>query len=237
VQLGLPYASDVLASDNLRSAKRILEDPEYDSAFLDKTGFTSAVGGVAGLGAAMTSNQVSVFNISLDAASLVFMHSTLDASVQDLCIVCPLVAPSDWEAFVAERKVSLAETKAADYQELFKRKLSQHLEALEKESLVKRVDRLFQLCKPSGDYVRRGYSYDRQRLEQIDRDRQAVIHGDGVLLINCEAALEFLLETGLFLFGMVNHRYGVRMDPQLVTESHGWAKLSPNKPLQPPSGG
>jgi hypothetical protein len=230
----MPYASDVLTDENVEWAWRILKDPGHDSWFLDKAAFAKEVGGTDGLAAAMTANQLSVFNISVDAAALVFMHSALDAAVQDLCLVCALVAPSDCEGFIAAQKVSLADLKGADYAALLRGRLSKYVTALERESLLKRVDLLFQLCRPT-DFARTGYSYDRARLEKSDRDRQSVIHGDGVVLDDIASDLEYLFETGLFLFGMVNHRYGVRIDPQLVTESHGWARLSP-KPLQPTSG-
>ena len=233
VQIGLPHASDAMAGSNFEWARQILTEPHYEGWFTDKARFIKEVGGADDLGARMTAQQISVLNISVDAASLVFMHSALDASVQDLCLVCSLAAPNDWEPFIVEQKVSLSDVKAADFETLFNQRLSQHVEALERNSLVKRVDRLFQLCKPSGYYSRPGYSYDRDRLEKIDQDRQAVIHDDGVVLRHVDTVLKFLFETGLFLFGMVNHRYGVRFDPQLVRESHGWAKLS--KLLQPTS--
>ena len=234
VQIGLPYASDAVAGSNLEWARQLLTEPHYEGWFTDKARFIKEVGGTDDLAAKMTAQQISVLNISVDAASLVFMHSALDASVQDLCLVCSLAAPNDWEPFIAEQKVSLSDVKTADFETLFNQRLSQHVAALERDSLVKRVNRLFQVCRPSGDYSRPGYSYDRDRLEKIDQDRQAVIHGDGVVLSHVDTVLEFLFETGLFLFGMVNHHYGVRVDPQLVRESHGWAKLP--KPLQPTSG-
>ena len=226
VQIGLPHASDAVANSNLEWARQILTEPHYEGWFTDRARFIKEVGGTDGLGAKMTAQQISVLNISVDAASLVFMHSALDASVQDLCLVCSLAAPNDWEPFLAKQKVLLSDVKAADFETLFTQRLSQHVAALERDSLVKRVDRLFQVCRPSGNYSRSGYSYDRDRLEKIDRDRQDVIHGGGVVLSHVDTVLEFLLETGLFLFGMVNHRYGVKVAPQLVRESHGWAKLS-----------
>ena len=234
VQIGLPHASDAVASSNREWARQILTEPHYEGWFTDRARFRKEVGWTDDLGAKMTAQQISVFNISVDAASLVFMHSALDASVQDLCLVCSLAAPNDWEPFIIEQKVSLSDVKAADFETLFTQRLSQHVAALERDSLVKRVDRLFQVCRPSGDYSRPGYSYDQNRLKKIDRDRQDFIHGDGVVLSHVDTVLEFLFETGLFLFGMVNHRYGVRFDPRFVSESHGWAKLS--KPLQPTSG-
>ena len=234
VQIGLPHASDAVAGSNLEWARQILTEPHYEGWFTDKGRFIKEVGGTDDLGAKMMAQQISVLNTSVDAASLVFMHSTLDASVQDLCLVCSLAAPNDWEPFIAGQKVSLSDVKATDFETLFNQRLSQHVAALERDSLVKRVDRLFKICRPSSDYSRLGYSYDRDRLEKIDLDRQAFIHGDGVVLSHVHTVLEFLLETGLFLFGMVNHHYGVRFDPQLVRESHGWANLS--KPLQPTSG-
>jgi hypothetical protein len=226
VQLGLPHAHAALASENIRVAKRMLEDPGNDALFLDKPGFIQNVGGHSGMGGAMTASQMSVFNLSVDAASLVFMHSTLDASVQDLCAICAIVAPADWERLVGNQKVSLAEVRADGYAALLDKRIAKHLHVLSRQSLVKRVDRLFELCKPTAASSRPGYSYDRDRLVAIDRERQNVIHGDGVALANVATTIEYLLETGLYLLGIVNERYDVRMDPELAMRAHGWAGLS-----------
>jgi hypothetical protein len=231
VELGLPRANAVLAADNLQWARRMLSDPEYDGVFLDKAEFLRQAGGVTGLGSALTSNQLSVFGLSVDAASLVFMHSALDAAIQDLCRVCALVAPSDWEQFLGERKVALSDLKSSDYMTIFHQRLTQYLADLERESLLKKVDRIFQLCQPPQGFARAGYSFDRNRLDKLDRDRHAIIHGDGAVRTEVEQALEYLLNTGLFLFEMVNRRYGVKMDPVSLAEGYGWGKLS-NRPLQ-----
>jgi len=231
VDLGLPHAAARLADDNMRAAGAFLADPSHDKFFLDKDGFIGVVGGAEGLAKKVTSRELDVFRLSVDAASLVFMHSALDGAVQDCCRICALVAPGDWEQFLKNRKVSLEDLKGSDYQTIFRARLSEHLEDLERESLFTRIDRLFALCKPPKDFVGvKGFSFDGDRLRTLDNDRHAIIHGDGVAPQSVGDAIDFLHNTGLFLVTLVNHRYDVKVDPEWVREHadqiRGWGKLN-----------
>jgi len=216
VELGLLHAVEAAAVDNLRAAEWFLTDLAHEKFFLDKAKFLESSGWVQVVGTTMTENQLAAFGASVDAASLVFMHSALDGAAFDLCKVTTMVAPFDWEQFLGEQKVSLLDVKSAVYENLFRSKLADHLKVLERESLLKKVDRLFQLCKPpSGFAPILGYQFNRDRVQALDQIRHDIIHGDaaGKLLADMEGSIKFLLNTGLFLLGLVNHRYDVRLDP------------------------
>lgn len=216
VELGLPSAARQLANANLEFVTGFLADPGNETLFLNKEAFLKTVGGPRGMGQTMTANQLAACNASVDRASMVFMHSAVDGAAYDLCKVVAMVAPTDWEPFLKNQKIALSDVKQSTYDSLFAQRLNEHLSIFERESLLKKVDRLFQLSKPPGGYEPiRNYKFDRDRLEVLDRFRHDVIHGDdqNSTFRDVHGSLDFLFHTGIFLVALVNNHYGVKLDP------------------------
>ena len=147
------------------------------------------------------------------------MHSILDAAVFDFCRVCTVVALHDWKSFVKNRKVAVAEVEGRTFDEILKVKVDDYLGALERESLPKKVDHIYDVCRPEAGYSRiRNYRYDRSELVRIDNLRHDCVHGrlprQPVPAI--EAVLRYMLDTGNNLLGLINDRYDVRVDPSLI---------------------
>jgi hypothetical protein len=161
--------------------------------FLQISGkFLKSSGGAEVIGGAITKNQLARFKASVNAASIVFMHSALDGAASDLCRLTVLVAPLDWQSFISGQKVMLADARRDGNEVLFQGQLQDHLNALERESLLKRVERLFAVCKPSPQFI---------------------------ALDNAEPNIEFMLNTGMFLISLVNERYDVRLDPAFIPDT------------------
>jgi len=198
----------------------LTEEFASEDVFTDKEKFLAAAGGIEGIAQAMTMREVTAFRASVDAASLVFMHSTLDDAAQNLCRVTALVTPADWRQFVDNRGTELSEIRAKGYEAVADQKVDSLLERLSRELLVKKVDKLFQVCKPDRSYTRVDYEFNRDRLVELDSKRHDVVHGGGQLapIPDIEDSVNYLLETGLYLFGLVNHRYGVRMSPDALLD-------------------
>ena len=111
VDLGLPDAGRQLTAENRDWWGYLSTDPEYDRYFTDKTQFLRMKGGPEQIGQEITTGQLRAAQRSVDAASLVFTHSALDAAIYDLCRVCALLAPGDWERFLLKKKVTLESLK------------------------------------------------------------------------------------------------------------------------------
>jgi hypothetical protein len=215
-ELGKPAAEASLGMANYSFALSIQSDPAYDAYFKDRKRAVEYLGGPEVMGSKTTKIQLQRFAQAIDAASLIFVHSAVDAAVSDLCRVSLLLAPLQWEKFVADKKATLHEVRTQGVEEVFRGKLEAHMEALQKESLPKRADRLFAVCKPARDFDPiRGYVYDRDELVSVDDTRHLVVHGSGVAqpIVDCEKKLEFLVKTGLFFTGMVNASLGVKINP------------------------
>ena len=189
--------------------------PEFDKYFADRDAALAHFGGVEGMALFMAANQLAAFRRSVDGASIVFAHSALDAAASELCWVTALSSPVNWEPFVSARKVTLGDVKALGFDQLLAHKLEEHLCALERESLLKRVDRLFTLCPPAVGFEGiRGFRFDRARLERLDGLRQAIVHRDveASEFATAEPDVEFLFQSGLHLWAIVNAKYGVQVD-------------------------
>ena len=215
-ELGLPLATSQLMSENSRLARSIQEDPGFDEFFIDRHKAVEYLGGPEAITESLTSTQIKKFKRAIDAATLIFVHSALDAAATDLCRVTALIAPDDWEQFVEDQKVALSLVRTAQYDELRRTKIEAHLKVLAQASLLKRVDRLLAVCHPPADFSPvLNYTYDRDELARLDRLRHDVVHAPGELppIADVGEAKGFLDHTGMFLLGLVNHRYKVKMDP------------------------
>jgi hypothetical protein len=166
--------------------------------------------------ARLTEHEFKAYGGSVDAASLVFMHSGLDGAIHDLCRVTALVDPQQWQSFIDNQQERLAVIRTKGYEAVARERLNAFVDTLSRESLIKKTDRLFQVCPPDRAYSRKGYRFDRERLVTLDGLRHDIVHGDRprAPIDDVAAAIDFMHETGLFFFGMVNHRYGLKLDPR-----------------------
>jgi len=157
---------------------------------------------------------------SLDAAVLVFYHSLLDATAFDYCRASALHAPEDWEQELKHTKIDLHDIQDKSYEQLLRVKLDERLEKLERESLLSKMDRLFMRCgPPSGWSPMMGYVFNREMIKQFDDQRHEIVHGKalGKPLTHypvSDDSIAYVDKTGMYLMGLVNFKYGLRVDPQ-----------------------
>lgn len=201
--------------------KRILIDPEKFAKSVDREKFADQVG-------EGTTKQA---KDSLDAAIVVFAHSVLDGAAMDYCRVTAAAAPKDWEPELQGRRVPLLEIANANYNEIFQRKLEDRLQELERESLVTKIDRLLARCQPAAKWSpMTGYEFDMETIKQLDFQRHEIIHGlaVGIPLKHyavSDESLFYLARTSMYFQGLVNLKYGLRLDPSYL--SYLWESRLP----------
>lgn len=136
-----------------------------------------------------------------------------------------LHAPRDWEQDLKNTQVQLVETKSKSYDQLLQDKLDERLEKLERESLLTKVDRLSARCTPpSGWSPMEGYAFDRERIKQFDDQRHEIVHGKALgksltLFQVSDENLFYVQQTGMFLMGLVNFKYHLRIDPEYLRKA------------------
>ena len=221
--LGLPYATTHIYDQSLQYANELFNDPQHDNLFTDKQGLIDEIGGIEGLGAQMTQDQTKAYTASVDAASLVFAHSVIDSAALNYCHCCALANPQDWEKFVAKKKISVEEIKGLSYDDILKKKVNDYINSLDKESLLTKADRLFQVCSPPRDFSPLdNFCYDRDRLLKLDRMRHEIVHKSSTipLLPNGNDDIWFLQQSDNYLMALVNSKFDLKINPAHFIKTH-----------------
>ncbi len=213
-RLGLSSAASKYFEKCMFIAYDLLNNPDNETLFLDKEKFYKETGGTIGLTRKFLENHVKNFNSIVDMTSLVFAHSILDNAAFGFCKATALACPADWEVFIKHKQFSLDEFKEHTYDDLLFEKLTYYLQNFEKESMLKKIDRLFQICKPPKDYSPiTDYSFDRVRLENLDSIRHEAVHGSGPIPVMPEGDGDILyfMQTSAFLMSLVNYQYDLKL--------------------------
>jgi hypothetical protein len=225
-QLGLPHATTQAAWQHERTSQHFASADEYARMFTDADGNPADRQNLVDLGffqnvaKGMTEQAVTTFQSALDAASLIFAHSVLDSAAFDWCQVCALVQPEDFRPYVDKKMVTLSEVQeAGSFSDILHTVINRHLQTLERDSLITKLDFLFALCRPPRDFVGIDkYRYDRDRIIALDNLRHNYVHRGtlGSRLPQGDDDVWFLWKTTYFLLSLVNHRYGIRLDLNMV---------------------
>ena len=216
----IPTTSKIIQQESIHTATWIAQ---ADELFTDKEAFLNIVGGIEGLASVIAKNRITSYKLAIDSASIVLAHSILDAVAFDCCRVVEIAAPPEnWEPFVKKRQISLEELKGKDYRSVLRDKISKYVQELDHKSLNEKIDKLFQLCKPPVDFTPiRDHQYDGDKIKKLDSWRHIVVHGPGLPppLENCGGNITYMRDTSNFLICLVNHGYGVMINPTLFKES------------------
>lgn len=216
LEAGLPSAEKFISARKVYFMHSLLTEPVGENLFLVDRKKLIEERWDEKFAAIVTQQALQNARASVDAASLVFAHSVLEANVSDYLRVTALVAPKDWAEEVCKKQVSLGEVQEASFDKLFGDSLEKRLEQLERESLLKKTGVLFARCKPPAKWSPMAdYQFDSERLEKLDRLRHDIVHGEalGSAITNVVDELDYLCRSTMFLMGLVNLRYGLRLDP------------------------
>jgi hypothetical protein len=216
-EVALPIAEEALAALHADVVECMSTDPQYKNTIVKLDGseatWTDEVKNLLQTG--MTKGAMTNAKGAIDAASLVFAQSVLDDCVWSYLRVCSLAKPADWEPVIAEKKTSFSVHREKPLDVIRDEMIQEKLKHLERDSLLKKVDLLFQLCAPPKGYAPlNNYAYDRDRLEKIDDARHGIIHRNGLgqPLVNIDDDLDYISRTANYLLALVNHKYGVQIN-------------------------
>ena len=218
-RIGLKSAKEEVHATSVGFVTDMFTNPKYDDLFLDKEAALDAVGGLDEQSRLITEQKVKTFQAAVDAASLVFAHSILDGAAMEYCRVAASVSPESWDDFIGKRKVEIQEIKASSYDDVRAMTLGDYLNGLERESVLKKIDLLFAICKPPEGFAPiNEYSFDRNRVLAIDKIRHEIVHGEPVEepLPAGDDDIWFLMSTANFLMSLLNHKFDLKIDPYQV---------------------
>jgi len=215
-RLGFPTATLHIYDQYLQFADELFNDPQHEKLFIDKQKVFENLGGVEALGTKMAQDQLKNYKASVDAASLVFAHSIIDNAALNYCRCCALANQNGWENFVEKKKLSVEEIKQFSVDEILNKKVHEYIDSLDRESLLLKADRLFQVCQPPACFSPlHNYAYDRARLVQLDEMRHDIVHKSSSvpMLPAGNEDVWFLQQTANFFMTLVNSKYELKIDP------------------------
>lgn len=215
-RLGLPTATLHIYDQYLQFADELFNDPQHEKLFIDKQKALESLGGVEALGTKIAQDQLNNHKASVDAASLVFAHSIIDYAALNYCRCCALANQNDWEKFVKNKKLSVEEVRKLSVEEILFKKVHEYIDSLDRDSLLVKADRLFQVCQPpAGFSPLHNFAYDRARLVQLDDMRHEIVHKSSSvpMLPAGDEDIWFLQQTANFLMALVNSKYELKIDP------------------------
>jgi hypothetical protein len=220
-----PHAKQLTNERCARIADFWLATNFLDNYVTDKEKFFATMGGTIGVSQMLLDSELHSYQASLDAWSIVFAHSILDAAAFDYLRVIEMVAPLEHIVpTVNKRQIRIEEVKGNTYETLVKHKFGEFIVNLERESLIVKADKIFSFCKPPPKFAPfPTYEYDRNRLAALDQLRHDIVHGDGIRgpLSACDNDVKYMEDTAVFFMCLVNEGYGIKMD---VMSLYEWLK-------------
>jgi hypothetical protein len=81
---------------------------------------------------------------------------------------------------------------------------------------VTALDRLHAICRPPSGWASvKHFKYKRARMKSLDDLRHRIVHGTAMTspIGDVESKLSYLRKTGIDLMALVNHEYGLSIDP------------------------
>ncbi len=226
------YAVPALVQRAMATLQDLDGEGVFDKLFImpdgktraSKEKFMAVTGGIKEMARTMVAASIKSHSFAVDAASLVFAHSILDAAAYSYCRVASLLVPQDWEGAVGERQVLLKHMKGCTYDSVLQEKVADYVGSLERKSLLKKLDSLHTVCRPSDGWSALGdYAYDRERLKRLDETRHDVVHGGDVVwpLPKGDDDLWYIQKTCTHLMVLVNQRYKVKMNTAYLSRAYG----------------
>ena len=219
-EAGFEAAAKALSRRNVALVRELLTAPEHEKLFLFERKELLDRGFDESAAASITSRTLDNSRASVDAASLVFAHSYLDAIASDYLRVTALASPDDWMEDLLAKNVSLRDLLQSGPDSVLAEKLEKHLSDLEFKSLMTKINVLFARCRPPGAWSpMENYAFDADRVRGLDNLRHEIMHGRalGLPIPTIKEDLDYLGRTAWFLMGLVNFRYGLRIDPRTLS--------------------
>jgi hypothetical protein len=216
-ELGLPKATPELYKEYTDLTMNLLSSDKYLSnrkKFIEE-------GWVEKTPNFLLKNTINTFNSAIDSASLIFAHSILDAVAFEYCQLIAEDSPMSFKEKLSNKKLSLSDISNNSYEDLLKLQLNKFLEDFERESMLKKFELLFYLCKPPEVYEPlENYKYDNKRISELDKLRHDYVHGVGIVnkLPNGEEDITYLEKTLYFFTALIQDTFGYKIDQNSLIE-------------------
>jgi len=217
----IAYAKDPVAVEDAQQLRRLMLSPD-SAKYFKGAQFSPHDASYLAVAAKNTESQLSAVMSYVAASGLVFAHSFLEFVIETLLRMTRLCDIAAWLAFIANKTILVSTVLESEFESAAETKLNDFVAALTKGSLLTKIDTLAKLLKRSINKSGvQDYTYDPDRLEQIDTLRHELAHHrkKDYTLDQAESDLVYLYGTALHFLDLVVHRYDLygAYRPKLAT--------------------
>lgn len=221
VNTTMPIGRQQHEQQNIEMILECLNDPGMAEIFLDQEAMSQPEN-YKKAAADATQRAFESAAAFVDAASLVFAHAVLDATLFDYCRVCALRMPVLFVEMLRDRKVLLEDSQQVSRPTILWNAIQTYLGQVERESMLKKAQLLHRLTTPDETFFADGpihFTYSVDRLQTIDHARHEAVHGLQFInpIPDLDDTLLYLLRAVFYFLRLLHFRFGLRLDTRLLS--------------------
>lgn len=223
LRTAIPLSKTSLFKENLSFISDALKDPIFRAIFKDPDSLEKDEKYVQ-FTLDVTKRSIQQTERGIESASIVFLHSVLDALLYHYCKVSALIIPLHWFKYVKNKKDSLQELHEKTRSKVIIDACFKFVESIEKKSLLYKADKLHEVCLENAIFPNQvnppkiqNYAYSKDRLEKFDKLRHNIVHHSTFSdeISDVDELLRYIYTTGFYFTCLMNQSYNLRIDPNI----------------------
>ncbi len=217
----ITHAKDAVAVEDAQQLRLLMLSTD-SAKYFQGAQFFLHDGSYLAVAARNTESHLSAVTSYVAASGLVFAHSFLEFGLETLLRMTRLCDVTAWLGLIANKTITVSALLDTGIEPAAETKLKEFVTSLSKESLLTKVNTLAKLLKRSITKSNvSDYTYDPDRLDQIDRLRHDLAHHrkKDYTLDQAESDLVYLYRTAFHFLDLVVHCYDLHGAPRPKPEA------------------
>lgn len=217
---GMPYAAKIVDTQHRSFVSDITSSGELEKHIIGIKDSEDLRRTADFLREKLTEQTLKNASYSVDAASLVFAHTVLDDALSSFLEITSEVATTYWKDRVKKKQVELDSILERGLDNALGSLIKKEVSAIRRnDSVIKKAELLHAICRQSEGSDHPTYKFDPEKLREIDKLRQNIVHGDllGGAIPEVEKKLTYLRDSWMYFFMMMHKSFGLRIDPTVMS--------------------
>lgn len=215
-RLGLEANKEDILQKKYQLMDYMLNSGQFDNIFLDKEYFMTNIDNFAN---GMTEQTIANAKASVEAATIIFIHTMLDTIITDLCRVTMYKYPERWDDELDKMEITFKHVKNNRIDNIRIELINNIMKQVERSSMLDRMNFLYRRCKLGSREIMRDYKFDKEQIKMFDKLRHNIVHGQLPVTDISENLLNllfYLKKTGYYFMVMVLVAYDIKIESSAV---------------------
>jgi hypothetical protein len=211
--IGIPKAYDDYFSYAKQALKMVKPGAEYEGLLIAPSSLFKEPN-LEEFIKEVTQESIKDSMVIIDAISIVYAHSLLDAFLFDLIEIAGEIEPRIILRIRKDKTIKAIELLDNSISDIISTEAKKIIEKWERESIPIKTDLLYMICNPGTDFQTvKDFSFDKKRLEKFDRLRHDIVHGLRTAPCTAEVReeLNYLSNLDLHFIAMMNYKFDLKL--------------------------